>query len=99
MIEIANPIASQLDLTKVRTGSTTTMQMDGSNGDANGEEFADELQALSRKHWLVEGKKKRPKFQPKVVDQIFQGLSERSFPLRELVVLDQSQYLEKYVDP
>ena len=72
------------------------MQMDGSNGEANGEEFVDELQSLSRKHWLVEGTKKRPKFQPKVVDQIFQGLSERSFPLRELVFLDQSQYLEKY---
>jgi len=73
------------------------MQMDGSNGEANGEEFVDELQLLSRKHWLVEGTKKRPKFQPKVVDQIFQGLSERSFTLRELVFLDQSQYLEKYV--
>jgi hypothetical protein len=68
-----------------------------SNSNTNGGEFSDELLALSRKHWLVEGKKKQPKFQAKVVDQIFQGLSERSFPLRELVVLDQSLYLEKYV--
>jgi Intron-binding protein aquarius N-terminus len=68
-----------------------------SNEDTNGGEFSDELLALSRKHWHVEGKKKQPKFQAKVVDQIFQGLSERSFPLRELVVLDQSLYLEKYL--
>jgi hypothetical protein len=97
LLESRIQIASQLDPTEVRKGSTTTMQMDGSNGEANGEEFVDELQSLSRKHWLVEGTKKRPKFQPKVVDQIFQGLSERSFTLRELVFLDQSQYLEKYV--
>lgn len=68
-----------------------------SNATMNGGEFSDELLALSRKHWHVEGKKKLPKFQAKVVDQIFQGLSERSFPLRDLVVLDQSLYLEKYV--
>ena len=86
-----------LTLQKFERGSPTTMQMDGSNAEPNGEEFVDELQSLSRKHWLVEGKRKRPKFQAKVVDQIFQGLSERSFPLRELVTLDQSQYLEKYV--
>ena len=90
-------IASQLGRTKVRRGTTTTMHMDGSHAETNGEEFVDELLSLSRKHWLVEGKKRRPTFQAKVVDQIFQGLSERSFPLRELVVLDQSQYLERYV--
>ena len=67
-----------------------------SDGVANGEEFADELQSLARKNWLVEGKKKRPKFNPKVVDQIFTGLSERSFPLRDLLILDQTLYLEKY---
>jgi hypothetical protein len=68
-----------------------------SNAETIEGEFSDELLSLSRKHWNVEGKKKQPKFQAKVVDQIFLGLSERSFPLRELVVLDQSLYLEKYV--
>jgi hypothetical protein len=67
-----------------------------SNAETNEGEFSDELLALSRKYWNVEGKKKKPKFQAKIVDQIFQGLGERSFPLRELVVLDQSLYLEKY---
>jgi hypothetical protein len=66
------------------------------NAGANGEEFADELQSLARKHWLAEGRKKLPKFNPKVIDQIFEGLSERSFPLRELLILDQTLYLEKY---
>lgn len=67
------------------------------NADANGEEFADELGSLARKHWLAEGQRKLPKFNAKVVDQIFEGLSERSFPLRELLILDQTLYLEKYV--
>jgi hypothetical protein len=62
----------------------------------NGEEFVDELQSLARKHWLQEGKKKLPKFTAKVVDQIFHGLSERSFPIKELLLLDQTLYLEKY---
>jgi hypothetical protein len=72
--------------------------MQDPNGQENGEEFADELQSLARKHWLPEGKKKLPKFNAKVVDQIFHGLSGRSFPLRELLILDQTLYLEKYVD-
>jgi len=71
--------------------------MTSSNAESNGQEFSDELQSLARKHWLPEGKKKLPKFNAKVVDQIFNGLNERSFPLKELLVLDQSLYLEKYV--
>lgn len=71
--------------------------MAASNAEANGDEFSDQLLTLAKKHWLVEGKKKKPKFNAKVVDQIFQGLSERSFPLKELLVLDQSLYLERYV--
>ena len=62
----------------------------------NGEEFADELHSLARKYWLQEGKKKLPKFNAKVVDQIFHDLSERSFPIKELLLLDQTLYLEKY---
>jgi len=69
--------------------------MSTANANANGEEFADELLALAKKHWLVEGNKKRPKFNGRVVGQIYQSLSERSFPLKELLVLDQSLYLEK----
>jgi hypothetical protein len=69
--------------------------MSAANAKANGGEFADELLALARKHWLVEGKKKKLKFNAKVVDQIYQNLSERSFPLNELLVLDQSLYLER----
>ena len=72
--------------------------METPNAQANGEEFADELLSLSRKHWLPEGRKKLPKFNAKVVDQIFHGLSERSFPLKELLILDQTLYLEKYVN-
>jgi len=64
--------------------------------ETDGEEFADELLSLARKHWLLEGKKKLPKFNAKVVDQIFHGLSERSFPIKELLLLDQTLYLEKY---
>jgi len=66
-----------------------------SGAETNGEEFADELLSLARKHWLQEGKKKLPKFNTKVVDQIFHGLSERSFPIKELLLLDQTLYLEK----
>ena len=69
--------------------------MAGSNADGSGSDFSDELQALAKKHWLVQGKKKLPKFNAKVVDQIFERLTERSFPLRELLVLDQTLYLEK----
>lgn len=72
--------------------------MEDPNAQANGEEFADQLQSLARKHWLPEGRNKPPKFNAKVVDQIFHGLSERSFPLRELLILDQTLYLEKYVN-
>lgn len=72
--------------------------MENPNAQANGEEFADELQSLARKYWLPEGNKKLPKFNAKVVDQIFRGLSERSFPLKELLILDQTLYLEKYVN-
>ena len=71
--------------------------MDTADGVASAGEFADELLSLAWKNWLVEGAKKRPKFNPKLVDQIFNGLNERSFPLRELLILDQSLYLEKYV--
>jgi hypothetical protein len=69
--------------------------MEDTNGRVNGQEYADELLSLAKKHWLPEGKKKKPKFNGKVVDQIFQGLSERSFSLKELLVLDQTLYLEK----
>ena len=72
--------------------------MEDPNAQANGEEFGDQLQSLARKHWLLEGRNKLPKFNAKVVDQIFHGLSERSFPLRELLILDQTLYLEKYVN-
>jgi hypothetical protein len=72
--------------------------MEHPNAQANGEEFVDELQSFARKHWLVEGKKKLPKFNAKIVDQIFHRLSERSFPLKELLILDQTLYLEKYVN-
>jgi Intron-binding protein aquarius N-terminal len=65
--------------------------------DQNGSEFADELLSLAKKHWLPQEKKKRPKFNSKIVDQIFQGLNERSFPLQDLLVLDQTLYLEKYM--
>ena len=61
----------------------------------NDEEFSDRLQSLAQKHWLAGGGKKLPKFSAQVVDQIFQGISERSFPLGELVLLDHSLYLEK----
>jgi hypothetical protein len=70
--------------------------MEDSHGSRNGSEYADELLSLARKHWLVEEQRKRPKFNGKVVDQIFKDLTERSFPLRELLVLDQTLYLEKY---
>jgi len=73
----------------------TEFAMSAVDGQENGEEFSDRLQSLAQKHWLAEGGKKLPKFNAKVVDQIFQGLSERSFPLRELVLLDQTLYLEK----
>ena len=63
--------------------------------ESNDEEFADAVQSLARKHWLPEEGKKAPKFNPKVVDQIFHGLSERSFPFKELLLLDQMLYLEK----
>ena len=69
--------------------------MDGLNTDVNGSEFTDTIQSLAQKFWVPEGKKKVKKFNPKVVDQIFAGLSERSFPLRDLITLDQSLYLEK----
>jgi hypothetical protein len=71
--------------------------MEDSNAQINGGEYADELLSLAKKHWLPEGKKKKPKFTGKVVDQIFQGLSERSFSLRDLLALDQTLYFEKYV--
>jgi hypothetical protein len=58
-------------------------------------DFADELQSLAHKHWSTQANKKLPKFNAKVVDRIFQGLSERSFPLQELQLLDQTLYLEK----
>jgi hypothetical protein len=69
---------------------------ESTNAEPQGDEFSDELRALSTKHWLARGKKKLPKFNAKVVDQIFHGLSERSFPLKELLLLDQTLYLEKY---
>jgi hypothetical protein len=62
---------------------------------AASEDFADELQSLAHKHWNTQSNKKPPKFNAKVVDRIFQGLSERSFPLKELQLLDQTLYLEK----
>lgn len=70
--------------------------MEDSKGQVNGGEYADELLSIAQKHWLPDKKKKKPKFNGKVVDQIFQGLSERSFSLRELLILDQTLYLEKY---
>ena len=73
----------------------TRTAMARSSAETNGGEFADELLSLARKHWLQEGKKKLPKFNAKVVDQIFHGLSERSFPIKELLLLDQTLYLEK----
>ena len=72
--------------------------MEEPNAQGIGEEFADELQSLARKHWLPGGTKKLPKFNARVVDQIFHGLSERSFPLKELLILDQTLYLEKYAN-
>src|SRR5579859_8055791 len=86
-----NPLLLQND--KGESHQETTRMT--SNNETNGQEYADELLTLARKHWLVEEKKKRPKFNGKVVDQIFQGLNERSFPLRELLVLDQTMYLER----
>jgi len=62
---------------------------------ASSEEFSDELQSLAEKHWVLQPKRRLPKFNAKVVDQIFHGLSERSFPINELVLLDQTLYLEK----
>ena len=67
------------------------------DANVNGSEYGDHLQLLAHKHWLAEDTKKRPKFNAKIVDQIFQGLSERSFPLKELLILDQLLYLEKYI--
>jgi len=62
---------------------------------ANSEEFGDDLQSLAQKHWTLQPKRKLPKFNAKVVHQIFDGLSERSFPIKELFLLDQTLYLEK----
>jgi len=62
---------------------------------AHSAEFGDELQSLAEKHWVPRPKRKSPKFSAKVVDQIFHGLRERSFPINELVLLDQTLYLEK----
>jgi hypothetical protein len=62
---------------------------------ADNEEFAAELESLALKHWTLQPNNKLPKFSSKVVDQIFHGLSERSFPLKELILLDQTLYLEK----
>jgi hypothetical protein len=81
-------------IAKVQLTPLWTMA-DSANVDGQGSDFGDELQALARKHWVPQGKKKLPKFNTKVVDQIFQRLSERSFPLRELLLLDQTLYLEK----
>jgi hypothetical protein len=69
--------------------------MAGPKTTALSEDFADELQSLALKHWNTQPNKKPPKFNAKVVDRIFQGLSERSFPLKELQLLDQTLYLEK----
>jgi len=62
-----------------------------------GSEFADDLLALAERNWVGHGKRHMPNFNAKLVDQIFAGLTERSFPLRALLVLDQTLYLEKYV--
>ena len=80
-----------------RQWTTKKSAMELVNAEANGQDFADELWSLARRHWFPEGKKKLPKFNAKVVDQIFNGLNERSFPLKELLVLDQTLYLDKYV--
>src|SRR5947199_216375 len=68
--------------------------MTTSNAESNGQEFSDELQSLARKHWLLEGKKKLPKFKTNVdtFPELFRrvlamtSVTTMSFTMRRLLL-------------